>query len=559
MASEKLAYRDYVSILAEDHRGLVGLSRFLHRRSHWISAPTINLVDYHRGTDASTPPRIYERVSDQGIALLPEECVGRIIIVEDVDGPTIEHLGESLDIEPQFFARHLEATPPDPIDRLSATAHNYLPSAMDKGRIHFAYKVALDLGDFDAEGQENHEHVYESVANIKRDGVLLPYAVPNCQFAVLTGYTSMMLKKRVGSWICVILVDPATTVIRRKSHSPDGVQEVPCRLVRRTFVMSPIPTYSNFTSSVQPRSRAPTTVREKLVQAFLQDPPGLSRSSPSPVSLSFYPIQIVASEWIGNIRLMFQYLSHYQAPNQEGKQRLTEANLVALSNWRRQSYVSFSRLRDMSDRIRSYWIAETEVGTTLTTQGHAPGKGKEQKREEEEEAAAAAERLAVAGRLLAADIDYVSLQTQDLIRALDEKMQLIATVIQLLDTRRSVAEAVNVRRVTYVALVFVPLSWAAGLFSMSQDYSPGGPRFWVYCATAIPLVAAVFVICAMPVDRWAESLDRLWSSIAHRDAEVCRSPFAKDLEDLPTVSTSSRKSLSMGTANTLSRANLPSI
>lgn len=42
-----------------------------------------------------------------------------------------------------------------------------------------------------------------------------------------------------------------------------------------------------------------------------------------------------------------------------------------------------------------------------------------------------------------------------------------------------------------VGLVFIPLAYTSALFSMSDEYRPGGRSFWVYWATAVPCVVVV--------------------------------------------------------------------
>jgi len=96
--------------------------------------------------------------------------------------------------------------------------------------------------------------------------------------------------------------------------------------------------------------------------------------------------------------------------------------------------------------------------------------------------------------LLLKGVEDVSAQRQDLIRALSESINFVTSLIQLFDVRRSLTEAINVRRVTYIALVFVPLSWAASIFSMAGNYSPGGSRLWVYWVVALPLLIMVFIL-----------------------------------------------------------------
>lgn len=63
----------------------------------------------------------------------------------------------------------------------------------------------------------------------------------------------------------------------------------------------------------------------------------------------------------------------------------------------------------------------------------------------------------------------------------------------LVEAKRSVREAKNMKALTFVAMVFVPLAFTCALFSMNDKYNPGGADFWVFFAVSIPLVALVFV------------------------------------------------------------------
>ena len=82
---------------------------------------------------------------------------------------------------------------------------------------------------------------------------------------------------------------------------------------------------------------------------------------------------------------------------------------------------------------------------------------------------------------------------------LENMLPVLASVIQLVDSRRSFAETANISRLTILALVFVPLTFVASLFSMSGEIAPGQRRFWLYFAVAVPMTLLVFVIARPPV------------------------------------------------------------
>lgn len=61
------------------------------------------------------------------------------------------------------------------------------------------------------------------------------------------------------------------------------------------------------------------------------------------------------------------------------------------------------------------------------------------------------------------------------------------------EAKRSVREAKNMKALTMIAMVFIPLAFTCGLFSMSDSYIPGGGKFWVFFAVSIPLVIMIFI------------------------------------------------------------------
>jgi hypothetical protein len=75
----------------------------------------------------------------------------------------------------------------------------------------------------------------------------------------------------------------------------------------------------------------------------------------------------------------------------------------------------------------------------------------------------------------------------------------------IVSSRHSLAEARGIRILTYLGMFFLPLSCVSGLFSMSEEYLPRAPKFWVYFAVALPLIVAVFGL-AMLVGLVLESM-----------------------------------------------------
>jgi hypothetical protein len=86
-------------------------------------------------------------------------------------------------------------------------------------------------------------------------------------------------------------------------------------------------------------------------------------------------------------------------------------------------------------------------------------------------------------------------------------------MVQLLDPPRSVLEAVSVRRLTYIALVSIPLGWVASLLSMSEGFLPGDEHFWVYFALVLPLLSLVLLLSSLPYERLLQVFRSYWGKV----------------------------------------------
>jgi Mg2+ and Co2+ transporter CorA len=82
-----------------------------------------------------------------------------------------------------------------------------------------------------------------------------------------------------------------------------------------------------------------------------------------------------------------------------------------------------------------------------------------------------------------------------------DQIDTVATsMIQILDSKRSVREAINAKSLTYIALVFVSLSWVVSLFSMGGEFLPGKGLFRVCFAVGLPLFVVVLLVSIFPFE-----------------------------------------------------------
>lgn len=96
------------------------------------------------------------------------------------------------------------------------------------------------------------------------------------------------------------------------------------------------------------------------------------------------------------------------------------------------------------------------------------------------------------------DYVYIASSIDEYGRRLENMLPVVTSFVQIVDSRRSFAETANVSRLTYLALVFIPLTFTSGLFSMNANNAPGGSDFRIYFVVAIPVTIFVFLLARPP-------------------------------------------------------------
>ena len=281
------------------------------------------------------------------------------------------------------------------------------------------------------------------------------------------------------------------------------------------------PAYSKFTPLPKDvPKRKQRSLLQTLLRYFNTKPPGFIAQKPTTLSLSYYPIRIVTSEWMLYNSILSRYVKYYESSIHTLHLDLQEDDLQGLQPWRRRSRQSMHKLR----------LIETFVKRHKDT---------EPVKEPWDE--------------VLSDIDHISSQMSEWAKFLESMVPMATSMLQLTDSRRSQAEARNVKRLTYVALFFIPLSFVAGLFSMAEYVAPWGERFWLYLAVAVPLLLFVLGLSALPFERLGGRLVEILRATVrlpkgkHADAKANsqRALKKKSLDKLPddkgtTVSKSSR-------------------
>ena len=198
-------------------------------------------------------------------------------------------------------------------------------------------------------------------------------------------------------------------------------------------------------------------------------PPPFDIDRPCLLSSSYYPLKIVAAEWVSYVALMHLSIKHYEYtidndPSLSDELMRLTSDLHALQSWRRRSMATQRKLSFAVSFIKSRAKKDFEVWDPFIE-----------------------------------DFEHISTSILECSHRLDTTIPVVTSLIQIVDTRRSFAETSNISRLTYLALAFVPLSFVASLFSMNSDVAPGGQHFWIYLAVAIPVSALIFLLARAPL------------------------------------------------------------
>ncbi|KAL8953332.1 MAG: hypothetical protein Q9222_000794 [Ikaeria aurantiellina] len=199
-------------------------------------------------------------------------------------------------------------------------------------------------------------------------------------------------------------------------------------------------------------------------------PPYFNLQRPSLVSVAYYPLKIIAAEWMIYLEVVHRLVKKYEYrpdsfPLALEQILLLNADLYALQRWSRQNMGTSHKIR--------------YVITFL----------KEQSSKDDNTEPSAS---------LIEDYEHIVSCIDVYNHRIELTVSIVASLIQIVDSRRSLIETANIKRLTYLALVFVPLTFISSLFSMAGSFAPGGEQFWIYFVVAVPVCVAVFLVVRPP-------------------------------------------------------------
>lgn len=408
---------------------------------------------------------------------------GRVLIIEDLSKEIIQMLGSVLNIDPFFFASHIDV--PRPEIRTTRPYMATLPSAVkSQNFINLHYHRVFEF-------QHRPKEPFLRDMNVPRKVKPLPsikdvnigLARHCCSIMRTIGKDGLWLGERKCQSLTMneietypklglILVDVSFDSSRTWTH-PDhsGTIEV-------TFHASPFQGgFEDFLSDAFLNDAGPDfgpwrrSLLEDLTFYWKKGQPnGFDVNAPTLVSLSYYPLKVVAAEWMTCLEVLYHSTKEYEydsnaisAPMERLAGLYTD--LYALQKWARRNMASSHKLRYVIEFLKNH--------------------GKDDRDKE-------------SINQLIEDYEHIALNFGIYNRRLEATVPIVTSLIQIIDSQRSLLETANITRLTYLALIFVPLTFVASLFSMNDKIPSSAGCFWLYFAVAIPTCALVFLIARPP-------------------------------------------------------------
>ncbi len=209
---------------------------------------------------------------------------------------------------------------------------------------------------------------------------------------------------------------------------------------------------------------------EDILEYWKRDVPTcFDVENPTIQALAYYPLRIVAAEWVKYVELMQHCIKLYQYKDTEVP-TIDKINhdLRELQGWRLRSLNSQQKVCSVLRKLKAHRPDDNAMAPVI------------------EDYEVILDNMIGAGARL------------------ENMLPVVTSLVQIIDARQSFAETANISRLTILALVFIPLSYVSSLFSMNPANLPGSDHFWVYFAVAVPVTLFVVVVARPPVEmvRW---------------------------------------------------------
>ncbi|KUJ22897.1 uncharacterized protein LY89DRAFT_777916 [Mollisia scopiformis] len=449
------SYSDYVFAQSKRNPCLINLCQFIANDDARYGC---RIASLQFRSDCKKPTRVDLGLQElEAIICSDVHGSGRLIIVEDLNGAVIETLGSGLDINPLFFASHIHGPKVEITSSKPSAA--ILPSKMlSQNFLSLQYQRSVDFGPCTMVPKKMSRD-----CNVPRKVVILPPMKDTRIGLEQQSCSILMSTTRSNSWLGVILVDKPNS---DKYTSPEKKMVLPSRPFQGGYEdFSKRPSLFDDDRGYPERS----SLLEDLIYFWTKElPPAFDNEQPTLLSLSYYPLKIAAAEWVSYISVMSNSIKQFEytteAPSQKDGLQKIDSDLRSLETWGRRCLQTSSKLQAALDFLKHH----TKDNSGLEQYS-----------------------------MMIQDFEHIMGLVYTYGHRLEIMVPVVTSVLQIADTRRSLREAANVTRLTNLALLFVPLSFVASLFSMNGSITRHGLA--IYFAIAIPLCAVVFFVARLPV------------------------------------------------------------
>ncbi|KAL8662109.1 MAG: hypothetical protein Q9202_005001 [Teloschistes flavicans] len=401
------------------------------------------------------------------------DVIARLFVVEDLSRDLIEAFGSHLDVDPTFFGGHIS----DYIWYNTRDPWIEIPdlNIVTRQKSHFNIRYAQmryfrTLRSFKKAREE--AATFNVLRRVDRDGNRdSTDDVHSPDIGLVRSKMSFWVRPQKNQTsdplVGILLVDPPIT---------EGFP-----LWGGYNSLTPCPSMTDDSYVARPVSRF---VFEETVH-WIQE---MSReevlSIPrDPRALFLKPLSLVCSEWILLIRYAKTRFSQLEweveDPNLRDSEQGLSPTLEKLHTWRR--------------RFPIYKSIITEILDGVIRREEFPGSTGNMLRSLEEDF-----------RMLLSDLDEMHNRA-------DRMMSVVTAVLSIEESQKALEQNRSLGRLTYLAALFIPLSFISSFFSMSEDITKLSKTFWIYFAIAIPVT-----LLALLVTRYSHSLNVIWKRMIHR-------------------------------------------
>ncbi|ROV90795.1 hypothetical protein VMCG_09385 [Cytospora schulzeri] len=458
--------------------------------------------------DFSDPDNIAQKTCENGADLASSLLAGqqqqqhspgngnrlnRVLIVEDLSSTVIELLGAALDIDPCFFRAHLEDhtwfnIKDDWVEmpELESQAHKRSFVTIKYMQPRFFENPALSRAAKEQAGRWNVLRRIDFQGQVKSGQNAWWEDSPH-QVGLLRRKVSIWSRKEGNNWTGVILVDPCISE-GNPLWNGYGSLEAPPKM--STFIPSIVrhPEMPLLESLLSCVSTLSSEDRARLV------------ADPESITSHVYPM--VFAEILVTLQYAFTALFQIEWQMDSGRSRKVEdldttfdklqiwqRRLPCYAGWVRDAITGLEGRYDLwkqSTGVPSSSLATVQSGQPPLLQAHTTY--------------SSTSSAWQAGLRR----DFVSLlaQLQALQLRADKVMQMAVAILSVEEGKKAVVESRNMGRITYLAFVFVPLSFVTSFLGMNPDI-----------ASTSALVYCIFFAVAVPVSIVVLSVATYWNKI----------------------------------------------